>query len=78
MSDVVYVVIERSAVGDTVLGVFATIEEARAVVPTGGGAHLEDYSIQGHVIGAAPEPRTPWTVVLTRDGAVESAETCVT
>jgi hypothetical protein len=78
MSDVVYVVTEQSAVGETVLGVFATIEAARSVVPSGNGVRLEDYRIQGHVLGDAPDARTAWTVVLTREGSVESAEACVT
>jgi hypothetical protein len=78
MSDIVYVVTEHSAVGETVLGVFSTIEEARQLVPQSRSARLEDFRIQAHVLGASPDPRTPWTVVLSRDGDVESAELAVT
>jgi len=77
MSDVVFVVTERSAIGETVLGVFATLDEARRVVPATRD-RLEDYRIQAHVLGTSPDPRTPWTVVLTRGGEVEAAETSVT
>lgn len=77
MSSVVYVVTERSAVGETVLGVFSTLEEARRVVPTA-SSRLQDYHIQGHVLGASPDPRTPWSVVLSRDGSVEAADMAVT
>jgi hypothetical protein len=78
MSDIVYVLTEHSAVGDTVLGVFSTIEEARHLVPANRSARLEDYRIQALVLGAAADPRTPWIVILSRDGDVESAELAVT
>jgi hypothetical protein len=78
MSDLVYVVTERSAVGDTVLGVFSTIEDARRVLPPYEGGRLEDYQVQVRVLGAPPEPRTPWSVGLSRSGAVESCEIAVT
>jgi hypothetical protein len=78
MSALVYVVTERSAIGETVLGVFSSIEEARAVVPSSSGVRLEDYQIEARVLGARPDPATPWAVALTRDGAVESCELAVT
>jgi hypothetical protein len=78
MSEVVYVVTERSAVGETVLGVFSTLEEARRIVPPASSGRLQDYRIQGHVLGASPDPRTPWSVVLSRVGRVEAAEVAVT
>ena len=78
MSDVVYVVTERSAIGDTLLGVFSSIEDARQAVPKSSGARLEDYQIHARVLGVLPDPRTPWSVVLTRAGTVESCEAAVT
>jgi hypothetical protein len=78
VSDVVYVVTERSAVGDTVLGVFSTLDEARRALPPASSGRLQDYRIGGHVLGVAPDPRTPWSVVLSETGNVASAETVVT
>jgi hypothetical protein len=76
--DVVYVVSERSAVGDTILGVFSTIDDARRALPPRSIGRLEDYRVHAHVLGASPDPRTPWSVVLSRDGTVESCEITAT
>ncbi len=79
MSDLVYVVTERSAAGETILGVFSTVEEARSVVPpVFNGCRLEDYRIHAQVLGAKPDPSTAWVVVLSRTGSVERCELAVT
>jgi hypothetical protein len=78
MTDVVYVVTERSAVGDTILGVFSTIEEARRALPPSSIGRLDDYRVHAHVLGASPDPRTPWSVVLSRGGTVDSCEIAAT
>jgi hypothetical protein len=68
-----WVVVERCEVGDTTVGVFSTLAQARAVVDELGAGRLEAYRIEGH---APDEPRTevvPWQVVLTREGYVNSA-----
>jgi hypothetical protein len=78
MSVVVYVVTERSAVGETILGVYSTIEEARQVVPLASSGRLEDYQVHAWVLGVSPDPRTPWSVALSRAGTVESCEAAVT
>ncbi|MBV9581271.1 MAG: hypothetical protein JO057_22040 [Chloroflexi bacterium] len=74
MSDVVFVVTERSAVGDTVLGIFSSLETARQILPPADSGRLQDYRIEGHVLDAAPDQRIPWRVVVDRDGDVEAAE----
>jgi hypothetical protein len=77
VQEVLYVVTERSAVGETVLGVFSSLEKARQVVPPASSGRLEDYRIEGHVLDQPPEPRTPWRVRLSRDGSVYGAEVAV-
>jgi hypothetical protein len=74
MSDVVFVVTERSPVGESVVGVFSTLEAAQRVVPPAASGRLQDFRVEGHLVDAMPEPRTPWRVVVDRDGKVEGAE----
>ena len=78
MAEIVYVVTEHSAVGETILGVFSSLDKARGVVPPASSHRLEDYRIEARVLDEPPEPRTPWRVVLGRDGTVEAAEVAVT
>ena len=77
MPEVLYVVTERSAVGDTVLGVFSSLERARRIVPPLSSGRLDDYRIEGRVLDQPPEPRKPWRIVLTREGSVQDAEVAV-
>ncbi len=74
MSDVVFVVVEHSPVGETVVGIFSSLEAARRVVPSAANGRLQDYRIEGHVVDATPDSRTPWRVVIDRDGTVHAAE----
>lgn len=64
----VWVVSERSEIGDTTVGVYATLEEARSVVDSFGREHLHAYRIEGQVIGEGKDEPTPWHVGLTRQG----------
>jgi hypothetical protein len=73
-SDVVWVVVETSAVGDTTVGVYTSLEHARAVVASFGRERLDSYRIEGHVLDADRVEAMPWQVRLTRDGEVLSAE----
>jgi hypothetical protein len=68
MSHEVYVVVESSRAGETVVGAFSTLEKARAVVPRGDAKRLEDYRVEFHVIDQPVEEEQAWTVVMSRDG----------
>lgn len=69
MSQEVYVVVESSRAGDAVIGVFSTIEKARAVLPSHDLKRmLEAYRVELHVLDYTPEENAPWLVVLSRDG----------
>jgi alkylated DNA nucleotide flippase Atl1 len=74
VSDVVFVVVEQSPVGETVVGIFSSLEAARRIVPPAASGRLQDYRIEGHVVDATPDSRTPWQVVIDRDGSVQAAE----
>jgi hypothetical protein len=69
MNEEIYVVVESSKAGESVIGVFSTIEKARAVLPSHDIKRmLEDYRIELHVLDYAREENEPWLVVLSRDG----------
>lgn len=68
-----WVVVERSEVGDTTVGVFSRIEEARELVDELGGDRLESYRIEGHALDEPRREPLPWQVVLSREGEVQSA-----
>ena len=67
-----WVVVEHSAVGDTTIGVFTSMAEARETVHELGADRLQDYRIEGHAIDQPKSEPLPWHVVMTRDGEVES------
>ena len=77
MPDVMYLVIERSDVGETVLGVFSSLDRARQILPPLSSGRLEHYRVEYRLLDQPPEPRTPWQVVLSRDGTVVSAEVVI-
>jgi hypothetical protein len=77
MSEVLYVVVERSAAGETILGVFSSLAKARGVVPPASSGRLQDYRVEARVLDEPPDPRAPWRVVLSRDGGVVNAEPVV-
>jgi hypothetical protein len=68
MSREVYVVVESSRAGETVVGAFSTLERARAVLPRGDAKRLEDYRVEFHVIDEPVQEEQAWTVVMSRDG----------
>lgn len=67
-----WVVVEHSDAGDTTVGVFTTLAQARETVNELGGDRLEDYRIEGHALDEPKSESLPWHVVLTRDGKVVS------
>jgi hypothetical protein len=67
--DVVWTVLESSAAGDALVGVFTSLEKARSVVSTLATGRLEDYRIEGHVLDQERDAATPWQVTLSHDGA---------
>jgi len=67
-SELVWTVVERSAAGDTLIGVYTTLEKARAVVSSLAQGRYEDYGIEGHVLDEGKESATAWQVTLSRDG----------
>lgn len=69
MAHEVYVVVESSRAGETVVGAFSTLEKARAVLPRGDAKRLEDYRVEFHVIDEPVEEEQAWTVVMSRDGS---------
>jgi hypothetical protein len=64
MNDLVYVVTERSLAGDTLVGVYTSLEKARAQLPSYESGRLFDFTVQANVIDSPPAPM-PWTVSLT-------------
>lgn len=78
MSDVVYLVVERSPVSDSVLGVFSTIEQARDRLPAFGSEHFDDYRIECHVVDHPTEVYRPWQVAVDREAGLQAVEPAVT
>jgi hypothetical protein len=74
VSDLVFVVVEQSPVGETVVGVFSSLAAAQDVVPAAASGRLHEYRIEGHIVDARPDPRTAWRVVIDRGGTVQAAE----
>ena len=76
MEKLLFVVVEKSEAGETVLGVFSSLESARAVLPSASSGRLEDYRVEGHVLDEAPDAR-PWQIAVGREGDVISAEPAI-
>jgi len=68
MTSEIFVVVESSRVGETVVGAFSTIEKARAVLPRHDTRRLEDYRVEFHVIDEPIDEEQAWTVIMSRDG----------
>jgi hypothetical protein len=64
MNELLFVVTERSLAGDTLVGVYSSLELARAQLPSYESGRLFDFTVQAHVIDAPPQA-LPWTVMLT-------------
>jgi hypothetical protein len=67
-SELVWSVVESSAAGETVVGVYTTLSRAREVVSQLAEGRYEDYRIEGHAIDEGKETDTPWQVHLGRNG----------
>jgi hypothetical protein len=67
-SELVWTVVEHSAAGHTLVGVYATLAKAREVVSSLADGNYEDYGIEGHVLDEGKSGATPWQVSLDRDG----------
>jgi hypothetical protein len=74
MSQELYVVIETSTVGDEIIGVFASLAEARAVLPTNDVDRLiANFRVELHVLGETASEEA-WRVSVSRDGRESSVE----
>ncbi len=75
ISDLVWVVTEHSAAGDSVVGVFSTLQKAREVIASlAGEGRLEDFRVEGHVPDAVREEALPWQIGLSAEGDLLRAE----
>ena len=68
-NDVVWTVVESSPAGETLVGVYTSVEKARAVVTLLAQGRLEDYRIEGHALDRERDADTPWQVTLAQAGA---------
>jgi hypothetical protein len=68
-----WVVVEHSEAGDTTVGVFTTLAQARETINELGPDRIDAYRIEGHALDQPRSEPMPWNVVLSRDGAVASA-----
>ena len=74
-NDLTWVVTERSAAGDAVIGVFSTLQKAReAIAALAGEGRLEDFRVEGHVTDAVRDEPMPWQIGLSADGELLRAE----
>jgi hypothetical protein len=74
MADPVFVVVESTKAGDSVLGVFTSIERARAILADLPADRLNDYKVECHLPDEPLDIYTPWQVSIRYDGDVEAAE----
>ena len=75
-SDIVWVVVEQSPVGNTVVGAYASIEQAREAASSlsrGDLRLLENYRVEGHILGEGKVESVPWRVELAAGGEVLDA-----
>jgi hypothetical protein len=68
LNELVWSVVESSAAGDTVVGIYTTLSRAREVVSQLSNGRLEDYRIEGHSLDFGKETDIPWHVRLGKDG----------
>jgi len=64
MNEIAYVVTETSLAGQTLVGVYSSLEAARAQLPSYESGRLFDFTVQALVLDAPAQP-VPWTVMLT-------------
>ena len=70
MNDLLYVVVERSVAGAMVVGVYTTIEAARAQLPPYDSGRLGDFRVEAHVLDE-PAPLMAWHVTIAGDGVAD-------
>jgi len=77
MGELLFVVVERSEAGETVLGVFSSVEAARAQLPQASSGRLEQYRVEAHVVDQPAAGATPWQIALAREGDILSASPAI-
>ena len=77
MDDVVYVLVETSAIGETVLGVFTDVRRAREAIPVKEVSLLHAYRVEIHALDARRSEPQPWVVQMTRAGELLDASVLV-
>lgn len=70
MSDLLFVVVERSVAGEMVVGVYSTLEAARAQLPPFESGRLGDFRVEAHELNA-DAPLMGWHVTIAGDGEAE-------
>ncbi len=74
MSELVFVVIESSEAGESVIGVFSSLQKARAILPSAESGRLYDFRVEYRVLDEPPAAPTAWQVTIRRDGSFERVE----
>lgn len=70
MNDLLFVVVERSVAGEMVVGVYTTLEAARAQLPPFESGRLGDFRVEAHALDA-DAPLMAWHVTISGDGESE-------
>ena len=70
MNDLLFVVVERSVAGEMVVGVYTTLEAARAQLPPFESGRLADFRVEAHALDA-DAPLMAWHVTISGDGESE-------
>ena len=70
MNDLLFVVVESSIAGDMVVGVYSTLEAARAQLPPFESGRLGDFRVEAHALDA-DAPLMAWHVTVAGDGESE-------
>ena len=70
MNDLLFVVVESSVAGDMVVGVYSTLEAARAQLPPFESGRLGDFRVEAHALDA-DAPLMAWHVTVAGDGESE-------
>jgi hypothetical protein len=70
LSELLFVVVERSVAGEMVVGVYSTLEAARAQLPPFESGRLPDFRVEAHALDA-DAPLMAWHVTIDGDGVAE-------
>jgi hypothetical protein len=70
LSDLLFIVVERSVAGEMVVGVYSTLEAARAQLPPYESGRLGDFRVEAHQLDA-DAPMMGWHVTISGDGGSE-------